>query len=119
MSEVRCPSCRGAKQVPKLGGMIGDCNLCSGKGTVLEIAKAPVIASVSDADVIKSTKRAVNEIVIDRAETQIQVDRFNQANMKILNDIADKACPPAIKPDDTMKLDIKKTIYKRKTSIAK
>jgi len=32
---LRCPACRGARKVPKLGGMIGECNTCSGKGQIL------------------------------------------------------------------------------------
>lgn len=34
VDKVRCPSCRGAKKVPKLGGMIGECNTCKGDGQV-------------------------------------------------------------------------------------
>jgi len=34
MEKVRCPACRGSKQVPKLGGMLGDCNQCQGQGCI-------------------------------------------------------------------------------------
>lgn len=33
--KVTCPNCRGAKQMLKLGGMIGDCNQCNGSGKIL------------------------------------------------------------------------------------
>ena len=29
---TRCPTCRGAKKMPKIGGMVGDCNTCKGTG---------------------------------------------------------------------------------------
>jgi len=31
---TKCPSCKGAKKMIKLGGMEGDCNKCSGAGYV-------------------------------------------------------------------------------------
>lgn len=31
---TRCPACRGRKQVEKLGGILGNCNTCDGKGVV-------------------------------------------------------------------------------------
>jgi len=36
---IRCPACRGSRRVPKLGGMIGDCSTCQGKGTILASEK--------------------------------------------------------------------------------
>jgi len=40
---VRCTSCRGSKQVPKLGGIIGDCNTCQGTGKVKHV---PICAPI-------------------------------------------------------------------------
>ncbi len=91
---VRCPSCRGAKKVPKLGGMIGECNTCSGKGSILASDKP---------------KPAIN------VEPEISQN-------DIIDQVAD--CVPAsdISPykDTTIagtldvKVDGKKALYKRK-----
>ena len=32
--KVTCPTCRGAREMMKLGGMMGKCNLCLGDGRV-------------------------------------------------------------------------------------
>ena len=32
----RCPTCKGAKKMPKIGGMAGDCNTCKGTGKRIE-----------------------------------------------------------------------------------
>ncbi len=34
MSKEKCPACRGAKKVMKLGATTGDCDVCSGKGFI-------------------------------------------------------------------------------------
>ncbi len=69
---VRCPSCRGAKKVPKLGGMIGECNTCSGKGTILAADK-PVSAAPSvmpfEPEIIKAVSDCVPASVIPKVET--------------------------------------------------
>lgn len=31
---IKCPSCKGAKKVVKLGLMEGDCNTCEGAGVI-------------------------------------------------------------------------------------
>ena len=31
---IKCPSCKGAKKVIKLGLMEGDCNTCAGTGVI-------------------------------------------------------------------------------------
>lgn len=64
MSEtIRCPSCRGAKKVPKLGGIVGECNTCAGKGTILAADKPKPSAAVEtitpDAMVIKAVADAI------------------------------------------------------------
>jgi hypothetical protein len=35
--DIRCPACKGAKQVMKLGSIYGPCNTCKGRGVVKEI----------------------------------------------------------------------------------
>jgi hypothetical protein len=57
----RCTNCYGAKKVAKLGGMMGDCNTCNGKGI---IDNKPVVKSVSREhvnvdEIIKKTAKAV------------------------------------------------------------
>lgn len=85
---IRCPSCRGAKKVPKLGGMVGECNTCVGKGTILAIDKPIKVEAVTLEDVISK---------------------------ELINAVAD--CVPAseIQPVEVdIKIDGKKAIYKRK-----
>ena len=51
---VRCPACRGAKKVMKLGGLEGDCNTCLGKGEIAELK--PFVAQTVAATKIKKPK---------------------------------------------------------------
>lgn len=91
MDKVRCPACRGAKKVPKLGGMIGECNTCIGEGSILASDKPKPVLAVevdSNADIIKAVSKAV----------PIQAD---------LNDA---------KPAESFKLDGKKAVFKKKTA---
>ena len=60
MDKIRCPACRGSRKVAKLGGIIGDCNTCSGSGqinacdkpvpiiAVPEIVESAIISQVAD-----------------------------------------------------------------------
>jgi hypothetical protein len=95
MDKIRCTVCRGAKQMLKLGGMLGDCNLCKGKGEINECyrPKAPqvVLAPLPSADIIKQ----VSAVAPARAE--------------------EKSDLVAIPMDVDVKADPKKTLYKRKT----
>jgi hypothetical protein len=54
---IRCTSCKGAKKVAKLGGVIGVCNTCDGTGKI-KLTDKPVFSNVelqpSEAVVIKS-----------------------------------------------------------------
>lgn len=88
---IRCPSCRGAKKVPKLGGMIGECNTCIGKGTILLADKPAKPEPVTLVDVI--SKELINAVADSVPATTIEVN-------------------PAIEPD--VKIDGKKALYKRK-----
>lgn len=48
VTTVRCPHCRGAKKVPQLGGIIGNCRLCKGDGQIKQVDKpVEVIANVA------------------------------------------------------------------------
>jgi len=93
---IRCPACRGAKKVPKLGGMIGECNTCSGKGTILAVDKPkPVIVEPveSQADIINAVANAL-------PVSTVEPDKFTVEVLK----------PVEV---DT-KIDGKKALYKRK-----
>ena len=80
MSElVRCPACRGAKQVAKLGGIMGKCNTCSGKGQILESEKPkPVLVAGEDvgtSEVMKAVADCVPASSVEHNETpQVKID---------------------------------------------
>ena len=93
---IRCPACRGAKKVPKLGGMIGECNTCSGKGNILAVDKPkPVIAE---------SLPYTNELIKATADCV----PASTVNDDIVIDVKH------ISPDT--KIDPKKALYKRKTA---
>lgn len=94
---IRCPACRGAKKVPKLGGMIGECNTCTGKGTILGCDKPPKAVPVTLEDVISQ------ELVNAVADSVIPTDRVIQKIPAAVN---------AVSPN--VKIDGKQAIYKRK-----
>lgn len=113
MSEsIRCPSCRGAKRVPKLGGMIGDCNTCIGKGTILAVdkPKPAVVVDNSSADsaVIAAVSNAVDDspftggFIIDPSGAKTILGKKSQSSK-----------PEPIK-EEVLKIDPKKAVYKRK-----
>ena len=83
---IRCPACRGAKKVPKLGGMIGECNTCSGKGSILAADKPRPVITVADV-----------------------------CAKELINAVADCVPATTIKPVNAdVKIDGKKALYKRK-----
>ena len=95
---VRCPACRGAKKMPKLGGMIGECNTCSGNGTILAADKPKPVITVEDV----CAKELINAVA----------DCVPASTVTITT--------PVVLPDndrvviDSIKIDGKKAIYKRK-----
>jgi hypothetical protein len=77
MSElmIRCPACRGAKRVPKLGGMLGDCNGCEGKGEIKEIDRPkPVIVEPIE---------PINEVIAAVADAIPTTDVIEDKPVKI------------------------------------
>ncbi len=109
MDSIRCPACRGAKKVPKLGGMIGECNTCAGKGTILAIDK-PVKIEVTLEDVI--SKELINAVAdcVPASDRVIQAAPFEG---KIPREKI-QAAVNAVSND--VKIDGKKALYKRKKS---
>lgn len=79
MNKVRCPNCRGMKQVAKLGGMMGDCNLCLGVGSIKaeHKPKAVILEPIESAtDIITQVANVGHDIEqqIVAEEPQIKVD---------------------------------------------
>jgi len=65
---IRCPACRGSKKVAKLGGVIGDCNMCRGKGTILAVDKPKPVepeVNVGVADIISAVADSIPASNID------------------------------------------------------
>lgn len=85
MSKIRCPGCRGSKRVPKLGGIVGDCNTCVGTGHI-SAADKPVFVKVEP-------------------ETVVTTD--------IIDSVAECVASSTVQ-DDTTKIDAKRVLYKRK-----
>lgn len=90
--KVRCPSCRGAKKVPKLGGMIGECNTCGGKGSINACDKPkPVIVEPS----------VPVDNIIQAVADSIPCTTLEVKDIPTIN-------------SDTVKVDPKRALYKRK-----
>ncbi len=92
--KIRCPSCRGAKKIPKLGGVIGECNTCNGDGKINACDK-PVMIVQEPVTAVSEVMKAVAESVPmsgrDKFEGSVFVD------------------------EPQTKIDRKKAVYKRKT----
>ncbi len=99
---VRCPSCRGAKKVAKLGGVIGECNTCSGKGTIAVIDKPKAALIVENEDVGSMVAQ-----VAECTSVNEQAETFKKAEVEMLKQIANTAMPAA-------KIDGKKAVFKHK-----
>lgn len=119
MSEelVRCPSCRGRKQVEKLGGVLGDCNTCLGKGKIKLCDKPLPPLSQSEAvygnkDVIEAVSRAI-PCQIDPLERTLD---FNQApdDIKIVYDIPEPVKEVETKGIKKINTQGKRAVFKRK-----
>lgn len=97
MDQVRCPACRGAKKVAKLGGVVGECNTCSGEGKIKACDK-PVMIIPQPMENINNIKSAVaNALPVTLLEVK-------------------SAEPVALSEEPQIKVDPKKAIYKRKTT---
>lgn len=83
MEKVRCSNCRGAKKVPKLGGMIGECNGCKGTG-VMDACDRPVLAKVEPAVSVNSLIEQVSEClpVVEQNEYEEPTAKPFQSNAK-------------------------------------
>jgi hypothetical protein len=108
---VRCPACRGAKKIPKLGGMIGECNTCKGKGTILAVDKPkPVVVEpvISSADIIKS----VSDCLPTGAE--IVNESLVLSKPVPVNPYKDITTAGTLIVEPDVKVNPKRTLYRRK-----
>lgn len=100
---VRCPSCRGAKKVPKLGGMIGECNTCLGKGTIFAVDKPVKVEPMPDEIISKDLLNAVEGSVVASTlglQTVMSPVEMGSSDKVVI---------------DSVKVNGKKAIFKRKT----
>jgi hypothetical protein len=114
MSEelVRCPSCRGRKQVEKLGGVLGDCNTCLGEGKIKLCDKPLPPLSQSEAvygnkDVIEAVSRAV----------PCQIDPLEDDASRLQDElIVDVVEPVVVESKSVKKINTqgKRAVFKRK-----
>jgi hypothetical protein len=93
---IRCPSCKGMKQVPKLGGMIGECNTCKGVGKI----------NASEQKVIK----------IALTEEHVGIIISQVSDCVPVSNIEHKASIETLPISEPIKVDGKRAIYKRKTT---
>lgn len=71
---VRCPSCRGAKKVPKLGGVVGECNTCEGKGTILAADKPKPVVVEAVPQVNEVVKAVADCVPASTVELDVKID---------------------------------------------
>ncbi len=78
MNMIRCPHCRGTKKVPKLGGIIGECDSCNATGKISVEDRPNYSQKIEQelvGDIIKqvadSVPIAVNEVI---EEPLVKVD---------------------------------------------
>jgi len=67
---IRCTACRGSKEVAKLGGIMGECNACEGKGTIL-LADKPVIVEPEIVEPVAELIAAVSECLPVAVEPEV------------------------------------------------
>lgn len=84
MDKIRCPNCRGSKKVAKIGGMLGDCNTCVGTGSINAEDKPKPVIAVEDV-----------------------------CAKELIEKVAD-CVPDTIVIAKDVKIDPKRTLYKRK-----
>ncbi len=100
---IRCPACRGAKKMPKLGGIVGECNTCVGKGTILAKDKPAKVDVITLEEVISEELiRAVSDSV-PVSDRVIQSAPYEGNIQSAVN---------AVSRD--IKVNGKKALYKRK-----
>lgn len=114
VNTVRCPACRGSKTVAKLGGVMGECNTCTGTGKIKEIDKPVAVMPIVDATAtsIIDLVSQVQPIQIDPLEISEGVAVGEPVSAIPLN----PTIAPIAKgePNPQVKLNPSRAIYKRK-----
>ena len=100
-SKVTCPTCRGAREMMKLGGMMGKCNLCHGTGKINH-CDLPVIKEIIPAENVGELVKRVGEAIpwTGKSSKPVKAEPVQE--------------PQPIQ--DTIKVERKKALYKRKTT---
>ena len=93
MDDIRCPACRGAKKVAKLGGIIGECNTCKGTGKIKACDKPVPVAPIVEPAISEIKEAVVNAVPVTTLELKE---------------------PIGLPEEPQIKVDPKKAIYKRK-----
>ena len=106
MDKVRCPSCRGAKKVAKLGGIIGECNTCLGIGQINAADKVAIVILESMPNELGLIKDAVCAAIPWKDDKPKIQDAPIEGNIPV------EKIQQAV--DSVSKIDPKKAIYKRK-----
>lgn len=105
MDKIRCPNCRGMKQVAKLGGMMGDCNLCLGTGSVTEKPKPVIVEAVEPVnDIVKRVADCVPTTTLELKEDEGLPTDKQLAEIQAIQE----------GKETQIKVDPKRAIYKRK-----
>jgi len=68
---IRCPACRGSKRVAKLGGVIGECNMCKGLGTILEADKPRAVVQMDSPLISELVKAVADSIPVSTIDTKV------------------------------------------------
>lgn len=131
---MRCPPCKGTKKVAKLGGMIGDCDMCKGEGKILlkDKPKAPAYeAAPIHGEILRQVAECVPTSVIEHENVDEDRVCFSargayvdapkptkepmKAQLKKVNKAkeAENQSEPKAQP---AKVNGKRAIYKRKKS---
>ena len=115
MDKVRCPNCRGAKKVAKLGGMIGDCNTCEGSGQINACDRVKPVAPVHDVATSELID-AVSDCVPASAVNLTPSDKVAINSVSLGEPVAVVEHKASIEtlPRPAVKVDPKKALYKRK-----
>jgi hypothetical protein len=101
--KVTCPTCRGAREMMKLGGIMGKCNLCLGDGQV-NFSQVPVPQEIVPAE-------DIGELVARVGEAIPWTTELLEAKQPVTAVEVQKPEPI----EATLRVEKKKAIYKRKT----
>lgn len=95
--EIRCPGCLGRKQVLKLGSMLGDCTQCKATG---KIKRSQLVVKPQAESVIMQSEGLPRAVPYDVHVKTVKISE-------------------TVNIDPVVKVDPKRTIYRRKTATSK